>query len=191
MPIPLTDVVYPVGAFNLVDSEDIRILTNAGDPNGAISGELGDVLWDSTNGYLYINTDGAMAWQGQAPAHATSITFATGLGGTIPAATTDDCADFNVVVPRNCNIKKIKATVKTKPSSDTTIQVRRTADGDPGNFVNWLGTVIVETATDVVSYTATPGTPLDADEGDLVQISITGGGGDGTNLLVELAGDTR
>jgi hypothetical protein len=115
--------------------------------------------------------------------------LAMGQAGDIPAATTDDTADFYVTVPFDMTLLRLVGVVKTKPTSDTTIQIRRSTD-DGNSFSNAFGTVVITAAGSAKSFSSDP-TDLDVDEGDVMNYSITVGGGDGTNLLVETIGVAR
>ncbi len=112
-----------------------------------------------------------------------------GQSGTIPAATTNDVADFLVTIPFDMTLTRIKGVVKTKPSSNTTFQIRRsTNDGD--TFANFFGTVVITAAGAAKSFSADPA-DLDVNEGDVFNYSVTVGGGDGSNALVEIIGVAR
>ena len=115
--------------------------------------------------------------------------LAIGQAGAIPSATTNDVADFLLTVPYDMTLLRIVGTVKTKPTSNTTFQVRRsTNDGD--TFSNAFGTVVITAAGNARSFSANPA-DLDVDEGDVLNYSVTVGGGDGTNALVEIIGVAR
>jgi len=107
-----------------------------------------------------------------------------GYAGTIPGATAVDTADFAVPVPFNMTLKRIKAQSKIDVTSNTTMQIRKsTNQGD--SFSNFLGTVTIS-ANDKQGT----GDPSDADvnEGDVLQFSITVGGGSGSNLVIQVIG---
>jgi len=119
---------------------------------------------------------------------APQVALALGVAGTVPAATADDKSDFIVVVPFDLTLKRMKAAMKTTPSSTTTIQLRKSVDSG-SNWTSISGwTVTVNSAAYV--GTSDP-TDIDLDEGDLLGFSITAGGGSGTNLMVEVIGVPR
>ncbi len=109
-----------------------------------------------------------------------------GRAGTIPAATADDQADFYVVVPFNILLKRIKTSVVSKPSGDTTVQIRRSTDSG-NSFSNAFGTCVITAAGTPKVHTSDPA-DLSVNEGDVLNFSITGGGSDGTNLVVQVIG---
>lgn len=107
-----------------------------------------------------------------------------GKAGAIPAATVNDQADFLLILPFAMTLRRLKATAKTAPTSNTTIQVRRSTDSG-GSFVNYFGTVTINATTKVGIAD-----PVDAsvNEGDILNFSITVGGGSGADLLVQVIG---
>jgi hypothetical protein len=110
-----------------------------------------------------------------------------GKAGTIPASPSADVADFLVVVPYNMTLDRLKATAKTAPVSTTTAQLRRSTNGGV-SFSDFLGAVSIA-AGDLVGSAD----PADADvsEGDVLQFSVTAGGGAGTNLMIQVIGRRR
>ncbi len=112
-----------------------------------------------------------------------------GKAGTIPASTANDQADFLVMVPFDMTLKTIRASVTAKPGSDTTVQIRRSTDSG-NSFSNAFGTVTVTAAGTAKAFSAGPA-DLDVSAGDVLNFSITGGGGSGTNLLVAVIGTAR
>ena len=110
-----------------------------------------------------------------------------GRAGTIPAATANDQADFLVIVPFNMSLRRLKATALTAPSGNTTFQIRRSTDSG-GSFSNAFGTVTISASAKV--GTADPG-DLDVNEGDVLNFSVTVGGGSGTNCAVFVVGARR
>jgi hypothetical protein len=109
-----------------------------------------------------------------------------GYAGTLPGVTADT-ADFAVPVPFNMTFKRIKAQTKTNTTAATTIQIRKSTDGGDA-FANFLGTVVIP-ITDK-NGVADP-VDADANENDVLQFSITVGGGGGTNLVVQVIGVAR
>ena len=107
-----------------------------------------------------------------------------GVAGTQPAATANDVADFYVIVPFGMSLKRLKATMKTAPSANTTFQVRRSVDSG-ASFSNAFGTVTINSSAKV--GTADPG-DLAVNEGDVLNFSVTVGGGSGTNPAVFVIG---
>lgn len=112
-------------------------------------------------------------------------TFVIGKAGTPDAATANDVADFYFVVPFAVTIKRLKATMKTAPSANTTLQVRKSTDSG-ASFADVTG------ATVTVNSSAKLGTSDPSDfslsEGDVLNFSITAGGGSGSNLALFLVG---
>jgi hypothetical protein len=108
-----------------------------------------------------------------------------GVAGTLPSATANDTADFTICVPWNMTLKRLKATVKSAPSSNTTFQVRRAT---VSTFSNYFGSVTINSSA--IEGAADP-SDADVNEGDLLQISITAGGGSGSNAAVEIIGVPR
>jgi len=129
------------------------------------------------------------AWVGLAYQFEDEHALICGKAGAIPSATANDQADFLVVVPFNMTWKRIKVSVLTKPSSDTTIQIRRSTNSGE-SFSNAFGTCTVTASGNAKAFSSDP-SDLDVDEGDVLNFSITGGGGDGTNILVEVIGVAR
>lgn len=119
------------------------------------------------------------------------MAFSLGKAGTIPAATTNDTADFTFALPYNMTGKRLKVTCLTKPSGDTTLQLRRsTNSGETFSDVSgW--TVVITAAGNAKMFTSDPTDATDWAEGDVFNFSITGGGGDGTNVVLEVIGATR
>jgi hypothetical protein len=107
-----------------------------------------------------------------------------GVAGTLPAAAAADCADFLMIVPFGITLLRLKATVKTAVSSATTIQIRRSTDNG-ATFANYFGTVQI--AQNAKTGVAAP-VAAAVSEGDVLNFSITVGGGSGTNLMVEAIG---
>ncbi len=110
-----------------------------------------------------------------------------GLAGTPPAATTNDVADFYLILPFNMTLTRLKATMKTAPSGNTTYQVRRSIDAG-ASFANAFGAVTVNASAKV--GTADPA-DLDVNEGDVLNFSVTVGGGSGSNPAVFAVGKAR
>lgn len=118
---------------------------------------------------------------------APELALMMGRAGAIPAATSADAADFLVIVPFNITALRLKATAKTAPTSATTMQIRRSTDGGD-SFSDAFGTVqLGANSKDGVSDPAN----LDLNEGDVLQFSVTVGGGSGTNLAVMVVGKAR
>ena len=110
-----------------------------------------------------------------------------GLAGAPPTATSNDVADFYVIVPFNMTLTRLKATMKTVPSTNTTFQVRRSVDSG-ASFADAFGTVTVDASAYV--GTADPG-DLDVNEGDVLNFSVTVGGGSGANAAIFVVGKAR
>lgn len=113
-----------------------------------------------------------------------------GVAGTIPTATSNDVCDFLVVVPFAMTLKRLKTTVKVKPSGDTTVQLRKSTDGGAtfSNVAGW--TVSVTAAGSGKVHTSDP-VDTTVDEGDVLGFSITSGGGSGSNLALQAVGVAR
>jgi hypothetical protein len=119
-----------------------------------------------------------------------SRTLTMGRAGTIPAATANDQADFLVVVPWNLTLTALRVSCATKPSSDTTVALRRSTDGG-NSFSSVSGfTVSITAAGTSKTGSATP-TASDVSAGDVLSFSVTVGGGTGTNVMLEVIGRLR
>ncbi len=124
----------------------------------------------------------------QAVAHQVALTL--GVAGTIPAVSAN-VADFPVVVPFNMTAMRLKLISKTAPTALTTVRVRR---GVPSaglvTFSDLSATFEASIAANQ-QYVATDPADVTLTEGDILNFSITVGGGSGTNLLVEVIGQMR
>jgi hypothetical protein len=110
-----------------------------------------------------------------------------GYAGTLPAATMNDFADFNVPVPFDMTLQEVKAQLKTAVGTHTIVQIRRSTD-QGASFSDAFGAVTISNG-DMDGYTNPA--DLDITSGDVLQLSVTTGGGSGTNLVVELIGRRR
>ena len=110
-----------------------------------------------------------------------------GYAGTPPAATTNDIADFYVIVPFNVTLTRLKATMKTAPGANVTYQIRCSVDSG-GSFSNAFGTVTINSAAKV--GIADPA-DLNVNEGDVLNFSVTVGGGTGTNPAIFVVAKAR
>ena len=110
-----------------------------------------------------------------------------GAAGTMPSATTSDIADFFLIVPFDMTLKRLKASLSTAPSSNTTFQMRRSVNSG-STFANAFGTVVINSSAFV--GTADPA-DLNVDEGDVLNVSVTVGGGSGDNLALHVIGVAR
>jgi len=124
----------------------------------------------------------------QTVAHQAALTM--GVAGTIPAAAAD-LADFYVVVPFNMTAMRLKLVSKTAPTALTTVRVRR---GVPSaglvTFSDLSATFEASIAANQ-KYVAADPVDVTLSEGDVLNFSITVGGGSGTNLMVEVVGKMR
>lgn len=111
------------------------------------------------------------------------IVLIMGLAGTIPAATTNEAADFYLTVPLGMTLENLKAVAKTAPGVTTTLQIRRSTNGGT-SFSNAFGTVSLSS---VRTGTASPA-DLAVSEGDVLNFSVTVGDGSGADLLIEVVG---
>lgn len=112
------------------------------------------------------------------------VAFTLGRAGGIPPAVTNEAADFWFIVPFNTTLEKIKVTSPSGPTALTTFQIRRSTDGG-ASWANAFGSV--DLAANAETGTADP-TDLAVNEGDLLNFSVTVGGGSGTNPLVQVIG---
>ena len=110
-----------------------------------------------------------------------------GCAGIPPVATTNDIADFYLIVPFNVTLTRLKATMKTAPGANVTYQVRRSVDSG-ASFANAFGTVTINSTAKV--GIADPA-DLDVNEGDVLNFSVTVGGGSGTNAAIFVIGKAR
>jgi len=112
--------------------------------------------------------------------------IAVGKAGVVAAAA--DTADFIQVAPFDMKLTRLKTTCTKKPTSDATIQVRRSTDGG-ATFTNAFGTIVVTAAGTAKIFTSDPA-DLNINEGDGLQFSVTGGA-DGEDYMVQVIGETR
>lgn len=109
-----------------------------------------------------------------------------GVAGNVPAVSAD-VADFLMIVPFPMTLLRLKATVKTAVGADTTFQVRRSTNNG-ASFSNYFGTVqILNGAKAGVAAPASQ----DVNEGDILNLSVTIGGGSGANLALFIVGRRR
>lgn len=135
------------------------------------------------SGVSFPNSAGA-ATQTAAPQTALSL----GVAGTIPASAAADTSDFFIIVPCAMTITRLKAVCKTAPSSNTTIQLRKSTDSG-STWADVTGFSVTVNASALVG-TADP-TDTTVNEGDLLGFSVTAGGGSGTNLMLEVVAVPR
>lgn len=114
--------------------------------------------------------------------HAIAISKA----GVVAAAA--DTADFIQVAALDMKLTRLKATCLTKPSSDATIQIRRSTDSG-ATFSDAFGTVAVTSAGAAKIFVSDPA-DLDIDEGDGFNFSVTGGA-DGEDYMIQIIGEMR
>lgn len=113
-----------------------------------------------------------------------AVGLSVGKAGTIPA-TSADTGDFLLAIPFDMTAERLKVTRKTHGSAAMVIQPR--VSGDAGNSYSdalesiTFGSTSLEQELNI--------TDVDLNEGDILNFSITSGGG--TNLLVEVIGRTR
>lgn len=110
--------------------------------------------------------------------------FTMGKAGTI-AATETDAADFLLVVPFPCTLKRLKTSRKTAVNASV-VQIRRSTDSG-ASYSNAFGSATFASGTALVA-TADPA-DLNVNEGDILNFSVATGGG--TNLLVEVTAVPR
>ena len=111
------------------------------------------------------------------------IVLIMGLAGTIPAATSNEAADFYLTVPLGMTLENLKAVAKTAPGVTTTLQIRRSTNGGT-SFSNAFGTVSLASAR---TGTSNP-SDLAVSEDDVLNFSVTVGDGTGADLLIEVVG---
>jgi len=129
----------------------------------------------------------AAAWKSLLVLEDVEHALVMGVAGTLASATAADQADFLIFVPFDMTLKRLKASVKVAPSSSTTFQIRRSTDSG-GTFSNAFGTVVISSSAKV--GVADPA-DLNVDEGDLLNFSITVGGGSGENAAIHVLGVQR
>lgn len=150
---------------------------------------LGTTTIPSGTFAIYSSSSSNSYFAGKVMGPGTEVALVMGRAGTIPASTANDQADAYVVVPFDLTLLRLKVTCVTKPSGDTTIQVRRSTDSG-NSFSNAFGTVVITASGTAKMFTSDPAN-LDVSEGDVLNFSITGGGGSGTNVLVTVIGHKR
>ena len=126
----------------------------------------------------------------QKTAFATALMM--GRAGTIPASAAADQADFLVIVPFNMTLKTVQASALTAPTSSTTVRVRKaTPSGGLVTFSDLSATF--EATISANQKISALGNPSDVDvaAGDVLNFSITAGGGSGANIMVSVVGTAR
>jgi hypothetical protein len=119
-------------------------------------------------------------------------TFFLGKAGTIPASTAQDQADFLVIVPWDMTMTGVYALALTAPTSQTTARVRvATPSAGLVTFADLSATfnAVIE-ADQKVSPLGNPA-DVNVNAGQVLNFSIVGGGGSGTNILVAVLGFKR
>jgi hypothetical protein len=172
------------------DASAVTWFTYPGNPEGALTANPGSICSDHATGALYFKDTGTgntgWALVGSGTTVSAERALSMGLGGTVPA-TAADTADFVVQVPFNMTLKRLKATAKTGPGGAMAVQLRRSTNPTTPSYSNVTGFV----ATFVAGQSSAVVDPTDVDvnEGDLLNFSVSTGGGQ--NLLVEAIGVTR
>lgn len=123
----------------------------------------------------------ALAYQDGVPETALVI----GLAGEIPSATADDQADFYMVVPFDMVVKRLKATAATAPSTNTELTLRRSTDNG-ATFSTVTGRTVTINNGDHLGENDV--TDQNVNQGDILNFSVTSGGGSGENLALFVIG---
>lgn len=122
---------------------------------------------------------------------ATQTALIVGRAAAIPASATNvQHNDFHLVVPFDLTLRRLRVACLTKPSTDTTLTLRRSTDSGAtwADVSGW--TVTITSSGSAVAFSADP-TDLDVVEGDVLGFRVSTGGGSGTNVILEIIGSVR